>query len=168
MQAGPQQPRDIPPRLEPTGVFTGLQIRSIVAGMVVDYLGTYVAMYAYLVIFVSRQLFERGELSDEAIRSFLTSPEGLLVGFVIGSLCTVLGGFVAGRMAKNLEVKHGAFVGIGSALVSMLEQTMSEGPSLVPQWYLLISYFASLPLGALGGYIAERLGSAAMPRSDRA
>ena len=50
----------------------------------------------------------------------------------------------------------------------MLEQTMSEGPSLVPQWYLLISYFASLPLGALGGYIAERLGSAAIPRSDRA
>jgi len=167
MQVGPQRPTDIPPRLEPAGVFTGLQIRPIIGGVVADYLATYVAMYAYIVIFVSRQLYERGELSDEAIRSFLTSPEGLLIGFAIGSLCTVLGGFVAGRLAKNLEVKHGAFVGVGSALVSMLEQAMSEGPSHAPQWYLLISYCASLPLGALGGYIAERLDSAAVPRSDR-
>ena len=157
MQVGPRRPRNVPPRIEPTGILTGLKVRPIVAGVAVDYVATYVAMYAYIVLFISRQLSERGELSEEAVRNFLTSTEGLLIGFAIGTLCTVLGGYVAGRLAKEIEVKHGAFVGVGSLIVSALEQAVSESGALVPQWYLLVSTLAIVPAGALGGYIAERL-----------
>ena len=157
MRVNSQRPGNIPPRIEPTSVFTGLKIRPIVAGVAVDYVATYVAMYAWIINFVSKQLSEQGELSEEAIQTFLASPEGLLIGFVIGTLGTVLGGFVAGRMAKNLEIKHGAFVGAGSLMVSALEQAMSGNGASLPQWYVVMSSLAIVPAGALGAYIAQRL-----------
>ena len=157
MQPGSQRPGNIPHRIEPTGIFTGLKVRPIVVGVVVDYVATYVAMYAWIVIFVSKQLSEQGEFSEETLQNFLRSPEGLLIGFVIGTLCTALGGFVAGRLAKDVEIKHGAIVGVGSLIVSALEQTMSGGGASLPQWYLVVSSLAIVPAGALGGYFAERL-----------
>lgn len=156
MQSGSYRPGDVPPPMQPTSIFTGLRIRPIVTGVIVDYVATYVAMIAYIALFVSRKLLEEGELSEEALRRYATSPEGLLLGFAIGTLCIILGGFVAGRLAKALEIKHGAAVGVGSMIVSTLEQAMAESDLSVPEWFVLISYLAAIPAGALGGYLAER------------
>jgi hypothetical protein len=145
--------------MEAGGIFSGLKIPPILAGVVVDTLATYVAMYAWIVIFVSRQLSGQGEVTEEAIRNFLASPEGLQIGMAIGTLCTVLGGYVAGRRAGVLRIKHGAFVGVGSLVVAALEQAIAGGGVSAPQWYLVVSAVAPVPAGALGGYIAERLGS---------
>ena len=154
MQSGSYRPGDIPPPMEPTSVFTGLRILPIVAGVIVDYVATYVAMFAYIVLFVSRKLAEEGDLSEEALRRYAVSPEGLLFGFAIGTLCIVLGGFVAGRLAKAFEVKHGAAVGVGSLIVSTLEQAAAESDIPLPEWFVLISYLVAIPAGALGGYVA--------------
>ena len=157
MQSGSYRPGDIPTPIEPASVFTGLQIRPIVAGVIVDYVATYVAMFAYIALFVAGKLLEKGDLSEEALRRYAVSPEGLLFGFAIGTLCIVLGGFVAGRLAKAFEVKHGAAVGVGSLIVSTLEHAMAESDFPLPEWFVLISYLAAIPAGALGGYLAERL-----------
>jgi putative membrane protein (TIGR04086 family) len=143
--------------MQPTSIFTGLRIRPIVTGVIVDYVATYVAMFAYIALVVSRKLLEEGELSEEVLRRYAASPEGLLSGFAIGTLCIVLGGFIAGRLAKALEVKHGAAVGVGSMIVSTLEQAMAENSVPLPEWFVLISYLAAIPAGAVGGYLAERL-----------
>jgi hypothetical protein len=155
METGTRQPAT-PPRMEPAGVFTGLKLRPILIGVVVDYVATYAAMYAWILIFVSRGFSGQGDAAEEAIKSFLVSNEGLLIGFAIGMVCTALGGYIAGRQAKAMETKHGAFVGVGSLVVSALEQSIAEIETPSPQWYMVLAVLAAVPAGALGGYIAER------------
>jgi putative membrane protein (TIGR04086 family) len=151
METGTRQPAT-PPRMEPAGVFTGLKLRPILIGCVVDYVGTYAAMFAWILFFVSRRV----SAQEEAVKSYLFSNEGLLIGFAIGMVCTALGGYVAGRQAKAMETKHGAFVGVGSLVVSALEQSIAEIETPPPQWYMVLAVFAAVPAGALGGYVSER------------
>ncbi len=141
--------------VEPTGFFTGVQIRPIIVGVVIDYIATYAATYAYFFVYVAEELNKRGEISPEVITAYMLSDEGLIIGFVIGSLCTALGGFVAARKAGKLEIKHGAFVGLGSLIVSAIEQAMQEDPVVLPEWFRFISVLSIIPAGALGGFVAE-------------
>ena len=155
METGTRQPR-MPPRIEPAGLLTGLKIRPILIGVAVDYVATYAMTYAWILFFVSRRLSAQGDAIEEAIKNYLASSEGLLIGFAIGALCTVLGGYIAGRQARQMETKHGAFVGVGSLVLSALEQSVTEVDAPPPQWYMALAVLAAVPAGALGGYIAER------------
>ena len=141
--------------VEPTGFFTGIQILPIVVGVVVDYIATYAAMYAYFFVYVANELGKRGEVSPEVITTYMLSDEGLIIGFMIGALGTVLGGFVAARRAGKIEIKHGAFVGLGSLIVSAIEQAMQEDPVVIPEWFRFLSVISIIPAGALGGFVAE-------------
>ena len=157
MQFDPRQSRTPPPPIEPTGFFTGIQIRPIIAGIVVDYITTYFGMYAYFFIYLARELSKQGELSEEAIAEYMTTTEGLMIGFAIGALGTAIGGFVAARKAGRLEVKHGGLVGFGSLIVSFIEEAMREESIPLPEWFRLLSVLAIIPAGMFGGYIAEML-----------
>ena len=155
MQFEPPRSGTPPPPIEPVGFFTGVEIRPIIVGIVVDYVATYAAMWAYIFVFLAKRLAKEGELSEEAIYKFLLSDEGLMVGFVIGALCTALGGYMAGRRAASQEVKHGALVGFGSLIVSTIEQHISGETLPIPEWYRLMGYVAIIPAGAVGGYISQ-------------
>jgi putative membrane protein (TIGR04086 family) len=153
-----QTPTSTPPSpVEPTGFFTGIQVLPIIVGVVVDYIATYAAMYAYFFVYVAEELSKRGEISPEVITAYMLSDEGLIIGFVIGALGTALGGFVAARRAGKIEIKHGAFVGLGSLIVSVIEQAMQEEPVVLPEWFRFLSVISIIPAGALGGFVAEML-----------
>jgi putative membrane protein (TIGR04086 family) len=141
--------------IEPAGFFTGVQIRPVIVGVVVDYIATYAAMYAYFFVYLAQELSKEGEISSDKIVEYMTSSEGLMVGFAIGVLGTAVGGFVAGWKAGNLEAKHGAFVGVGSLIVSFIEQLLREEGVELPEWFRALSVLAIIPAGALGGYVAE-------------
>jgi putative membrane protein (TIGR04086 family) len=85
----------------------------------------------------------------------MSSNEGLMIGFLIGALGTAVGGFVAARKAGKFEIKHGAFVGLGSLIVSFIELSLQEEVTPVPEWFRFMSVMAVIPAGALGGYFAE-------------
>ncbi len=157
MQSEPRQRQQPPSPIEPTGFFTGVQIRPIIVGIIADYIATFAAVYAYFFIYLARELSKQGEVTGEMITEYMTSTEGLIIGFVIGTACTALGGFIAGRKAGKLEIKHGALVGLGSLVVSFIEQAMQEEAILLPEWFRLLSILAIIPAGALGGYAAELL-----------
>lgn len=153
------RPQEPPPRIEPRGFFTGVKIRPIVAGAVVDYLATYLFTILYLIFFFMKEPMEKGGPSQEAferaVNEMLSSPEGLLALTVIGAFCTVLGGYVAARLAGADEVKHGALVGVVSLVIGALQMSAAgEGYSL-PYWYELAAYIVAIPAGALGGYFAQ-------------
>ena len=154
MQYDPRRP---PSPVEPIGFFTGVQIRPVTVGVVVDYVGTYAAMYAYFFFYLANKLAERGELSQEALADYMMSREGMLIGFAIGALGTALGGFVAAVKAGNFQIKHGAFVGLGSLIVSFIEQAVRQEGSPMPEWFRALSILSVIPAGALGGYLAEML-----------
>jgi putative membrane protein (TIGR04086 family) len=112
-------------------------------------------MYAYVFLYLAKQFSTEGEGAQDALAKYMSSNEGLMVGFLIGTLGTALGGFIAGRKAGRFEIKHGAFVGLGSLIVSFIELTMQEEPPSIPEWFRIISVLAVIPAGALGGYVAE-------------
>jgi putative membrane protein (TIGR04086 family) len=155
MQFDPRQTGIPPAPVEPTGFFTGVRIRPIIIGVVVDYVATYAATYAYFFIYLAQELSKQGEVTPEQIIEYMTSPEGLLIGFAIGALGTALGGLVAGVKAGKLEIKHGALVGFCSLILSFIEQLLQEETVPLPEWFRFLSVIAIIPAGALGGFVAE-------------
>lgn len=152
MHYNSQRPENIPPPLEPVGVLTGVRIWPILVGVVVDYVTTFLFGTIYLIV----QGIKNGDLSEEAIKKILASPESLIVLGVIGTLCVVLGGYIAGRLAKGAEVKHATLVGLASLVLVTLEEIMLGEGTPVPPWYEAAGYLITVPAAALGGYFAQR------------
>src|SRR5499433_2650357 len=155
MQYDTRQTGKPPSPVEPTGFFTGVQIRPIIVGVVVDYIATYAVTYAFFFVYIAKQLSKQGELTGGQIRDYMTSPEGLMIGFAIGALGTALGGFIAAHKAGKLEIKHGALVGFASLILSLVEQSLQEDSVPLPEWFRFLSIAAIIPSGALGGFVAE-------------
>ena len=156
-----QQPQGSVPRpIEPRGFFTGIKIRPIVIGAVVDYVATYAVITLYLIVYYMKEPLEKGGLPEEALqealKEMISSQEGLLALLVIGALCTLLGGYVAGRLARAEEVKHGALVGAVSLIIGVLQTGMAGEASPLPFWHELLGYILAIPAGALGGSLAQR------------
>lgn len=153
------QPQQSPPKIEPRGFFTGVKIRPIIVGAVVDYLATYAFTILYLIFFFMKEPLEGGSPSQEtfekAMSEMLSSPEALVALSVIGAICTALGGYVAGRLAKADQIKHGALVGVVSLVLGALQMSTLGEANPFPYWYELVAYIVTIPAGALGGYFAQ-------------
>ena len=150
MQYDTRQTGKPPSPVEPTGFFTGVQIRPIIVGVVVDYIATYAGTYAYFFIYLAKQLSKQGEVTGDQIRDYMTSPEGLMIGFVIGVLGTAVGGFVAAQKAGKLGTKHGALVGLCSLILSFIEQSLQEESASLPEWFRFLSVSGDHSGGGVG------------------
>jgi hypothetical protein len=149
------QPQTPPPPLEPRGFFSGIRVRPVILGAVVDYMATQVLIVLYLFASLEKNGGVSEEALEEALRNTLASQEGLFTLLLIGVLGTILGGYIAGRMAKTEETKHGALVGAVSLILGALLAGAAGAASPVPYWYELLGYVLAIPVGALGGYLAQ-------------
>jgi putative membrane protein (TIGR04086 family) len=152
------QPPTPPPALEPRGFFSGIRVRPVIVGAVVDYVATHILIVLYLFASLGKDGGVSEEALEEALRDAVTSQDGLFTLLLIGALGTILGGYIAGRIAKTEEVKHGALVGAVSLILAALQAGASGAESLVPYWYQLSGYLLAIPVGALGGYLAQGAG----------
>jgi hypothetical protein len=131
-------------------------IKGIVIGNLIDVAATIgfcfpLAMYAMLEIHAAR-------IPQESLRSAFSAlfHEGSRLYFgqlLIGLGCSVLGGYVAGRIAKCNEL----IAGILSSLLCVslgLYTLASEGNSSA--WYVALMLLVASPMsGALGGYLSR-------------
>ena len=154
MQHDPRQHNPTPPPIEPTGFFTGIQFRPIIAGVVIDTLSTIVLVTAYYSLFVAKDFAAQGGVAEDAFAEYWNSSDGLMISLFLGSLGTMIGGFYAAYKAGTLEMKHGALVGIGSIILGLVFQAMGSEREL-PEWFMALSLVAAIPAGALGGFFAE-------------
>ena len=157
MEHDPRQSQKPPSPLEPMGFFTGVNWRSVIVGVVVDMIATFAISMAYDVLFVAREMGDKGAPSKEALAEYWSSGDGLFAGLLIGLLGTAVGGFYAAYKAGSLQMKHGALVGVGSILLGLLVQDASEQAFKLPDWYLFAGLAGAIPAGALGGFLAEAL-----------
>ena len=74
----------------------------------------------------------------------MQSTNGLLLNLIMGLGCTVLGGYVAGRVAKREEIRHGVVVAVMSLLLGLFLEFFPE-PDSLPRWYALIGYLFIIP-----------------------
>ena len=153
MQYDPRQTSAPPKPIEPTGFFTGIQIRPIIMGAVVDMIATFALVALYYRFYVARGS-GAAEGFEEEMAKYWVSGDGLVVSLLLGSLGTLFGGFYAAYKAGTLEMKHGALVGVCSIILGLLLQPGSS-ENQAPEWFLALSLAAAIPAGALGGFFAE-------------
>lgn len=150
MQYDPNAP---PKPIEPDGFFTGIQLRPVVMGAVIDFIATFALVTFYYAYYVAPAAGAAGAFEEEAAR-FWASTDGLVASLCLGSLGTAIGGFYAAYKAGTLEMKHGALVGLCSIILGLF-LTPSGGESLTPEWFMALAFAAAIPAGALGGFFAE-------------
>jgi len=112
MQYEPRQSSAPPSPIEPTGFFTGIQIRPIIIGVVIDTISTMLLTTLYYVGYVAKDLAGQGAPAEDAFSIYWSSSEGLVASLLLGSLGTLIGGCYAAYKAGKLHMKHGALVGM--------------------------------------------------------
>jgi hypothetical protein len=149
-----------PPAIEPTSIFSGLRALPILYGALVDHVATFLASTALFVVFAAQKSIDLSEeLSDEAVAEVLASPEFLFCSFIVGALCTVLGGYLGARRAGCHHASHGAFVGLASLLIGLLLFILPLSAEPLPLWYELLGAAVVIPCGAAGGWLSEKASS---------
>jgi len=151
-----------PPSIEPTGIFDGIRPGAVLFGVIVDTLATIFSGSALFAVFALGATGQNGaDFPDSAIDAIVTSPAFLVASLVVGILCTVLGAFAGARRAGCFQVRHGGWIAVGSAVVSLVSYAVSPPPVPNPLWVDIAGFALILPAGMAGGLLAQY-----WPRSD--
>jgi hypothetical protein len=140
------------------------KILAIITGVLVDLGGTNIIAGIYAVIFafgmafnLAGQHLSKAEI-QEALKSELTSSSfGMSIPMIVmGLLLSILGGYSAGKIARQNEILYGLGSSIGVMLVSVtltfLLGLSTKSP--YPIWQSALSFVASIGCSILGGYLA--------------
>jgi hypothetical protein len=73
---------------------------------------------------------------------------------LVGSVCSILGGYVGARVAKHDELLNGALTSVLCMAFGIY--SLSGGSRSAPVSLSLMSFIASPALGLLGGYLRSR------------
>jgi hypothetical protein len=94
----------------------------------------------------------------EKLPQIMTGPGWLAVGGLFGLGSTLLGGYVAGRIAGREHLLHGAITGgLGVLLgIACILYTPSYG---APVWYSVLGLLLTIPAGMAGGTLAGKKGN---------
>ncbi|MFC5324677.1 hypothetical protein [Bradyrhizobium oligotrophicum] len=124
----------------------------MVVGSVVDILSTNLAIFPVTILVFIFSGPAAAELAASDPRALMASNLFKALSFTFGTLSSVLGGYVSGRLAKHDHILNGALSSIlcmGFGVYALL----SGRGSLVVQ----LALFALTPLlGAVGGYLSAR------------
>lgn len=144
-----------PPAIQPTGIFEGLRPGAIVFGVVVDMAASMLGSLLLVGLFAGQASRDGGASSSDAAQALAASHEFLFASLALGLSCTVFGAFVGARRASRFFVRHGVWIGIGSAAVGLiLYGSAGQEEPRPPLWFDLLGFSLLLPAGALGGYLA--------------
>lgn len=93
------------------------------------------------------------ELSREEIQRayqvLMQDVRYLALGLLLGTASTVLGGYLAARLARNMPYYNALAFGVLAILISMI------GSGDLPTWVKIVGLGLSLPAAVLGGHIAK-------------
>lgn len=129
-------------------------LKAVVFGVLTDVGGT-VVVGGLIGLAVGIVLATSGVSIDD-VQGLQFSLWALAPAFVIGITFTILGGFVAGRVAKTRQVFHGGVTGVVSTLIG-LPFSFSW-----PVAYAVLSFVCTPPAAMLGGHLSRRRGDGAV------
>lgn len=93
-------------------------------------------------------------LSEEEIRRayqvLLQDVRYLSFGLILGTASTVLGGYLAARLARTMPYFNALAFGVLGLLISIM------GAGDVPTWFKLMGLLLTLPAALLGGHLAKQ------------
>ncbi len=126
-----------------------VELRALVSGLAADWLGTLLTAGLLGAAFGLSP-----ETPDSRFEELLADPGFLVAVTLNGLFFTALGGWVAGRLARGDELRHGVIVGILSLVfAAVLAATAGDGPQAA-WWVDAIGYLLTVPAAAAGGWLA--------------
>ena len=136
-----------------------VNVFAIVAGFACDFVGTYAFNFVVAIIMVlfmkSRGI--EGEALESGLNQFMSGNAYCMFSILIGFSFTMLGGYIAGRVAKHGELFHAGAVGVINVLFSLYFM------EVYPAWYWLV-VFMVIPVAIFGGYNAKKYNTAGRKR----
>jgi hypothetical protein len=91
--------------------------------------------------------------TDSELAALMQSSAGRIGSLAIGAGGTVIGGYIAARMARRKPVSHGVGVGTASLLLSAIPALLGEPGTADPLWVRTIEPLFAIPAGAFGGHL---------------
>jgi len=88
-----------------------------------------------------------------------TNTGWVLFNLLYGALYAVVGGYVAGVIARRAEVGHGLALGILMVVLSLVTFVLTQTgqpPTGQPLWYSIALVVLALPTPVLGSYLRQR------------
>lgn len=86
---------------------------------------------------------------EMAIAVLMADPTFLVLSLVLGTLTTVIGGYLAARIARIVPYMNALAFGLLGIVIGAF---MAEG---VPLWYNVLGFSAMLPAALFGGHLAK-------------
>ena len=158
--SGGDVPYRPPPIGGPSPTGDGLRIRAIVVGVVVDWVGTVFATVAIMFgvgVVLAVRLGADADI-DEQMNAIVVSREFALLMAFVGTAFVSLGGFFAGIIARQEEIKHASIMGLVSLALGAATQLLpieEQQPVWNPDWFRFLSIAVVVPAAALGGFLAR-------------
>ena len=151
------------PNTRPVGFRPIRSFMAVAAGVLTDLGGTNAVAACYALVIampMARLLAAQGlsqtEMLAQLTKSLNQATQGSFVVIVLGILLSILGGFVAGKIAGYAEVIHGLASGLGVTLVSTTLTLLFHFPlGNAPLWQLLVSLLINWGAPTIGGYLAQ-------------
>ena len=141
-----------------------ISLKGVIIGSITDIVATNILALP-LIIYIAAtshlSALPKEQISNELVQTLHNDPILFSTQLLIGSSCSILGGYVAALIAKHDEVLNGAlaaFLCVGSGLYALL-----FGASSVPVWQILAGLIASPALAAFGGYLRLKTMRAKQP-----
>jgi uncharacterized membrane protein AbrB (regulator of aidB expression) len=90
------------------------------------------------------------EQIEQAIKAISLSNTYLISAFICGTITTILGGFLAAKIAKKYPYFNAAAFGVIGIVIGLVLS------SDVPLWFEIIGYLSTLPAALYGGHLAKQ------------
>jgi len=140
------------------------KILAVVTGVIVDLGGTNVVSGIYVAILafgmaakLGQQNLSSAEIQEKLLSELNLSNIPMSIPIIVsGILFSILGGYIAGKIARQNEIVYGFSTGIGVLLVSVTLTFLMglSTKSQSPIWQLALSLAINLGSTTLGGYLA--------------
>ncbi len=135
-----------------------ISFKGVIIGSILDIVASNVIaipLMLYVTFTHNLAAIPKDQLSAAFIHFMRDDPVVFSIWMLLGSLCSILGGYVAAHIAQRHQLLNGAlasFLCVGSGLYTLLFGTLTA-----PLWQYVLTIIASTALTALGGYIALRI-----------
>ena len=138
----------------------GSTVKAVAYGVLTDLVGTTVAGVALLIVF-STILLGQGHTPDSLATELLDSSTYMVVSLGVGLSFTVLGGYVAARVANRREYWHALIVGI--IVLVMGELMVSADPTSMPLSIRIVGDLLVVPAALFGAHLRRTAKERAQP-----
>lgn len=128
--------------------FNKLNVKAIIWGFIADIGASTIFAFVFGIIAGVLYALNGGSAGNFRVDYYANIPS-MLISLIIGLLCTTVGGYVAGKIAKRYEVLNSLAVGVLGLVIGVLFAFS------LPLWYNLLGFILVIPSAYLGGVIAK-------------